>query len=216
MSTLWTRMREIVTANSHAQLDALENPALIGCQLLREVDGDLQALRGQLVQALGRQRQLEASLARERAQQDEAQSRARRAVQTGDDDLARGQLQRAARAGQSVEAITALLQDQQQWVADLKRERDARLSEREELAGQARLLSLQPLAADRRDDYQRVLARRDRMRELRARAGGDREQLRAAQELRDEELGRRSDQDLDAGQIEETLKALKSTLETDQ
>ena len=177
MPSLWNRMRDIVSASSHASLDAIENPAVMSQQLMREIDDDLQEVS---------QRKL-GQTATSHAQ------RARTALQLGQEDQARHQLALQLQLDTEIEALTELAASQRQWIDSLKRERATLLREREELGAQARVIQLREgLQADQPrngpDPYSRAMQRRDRMRGYCDRVEAGLHDLRAAQELRQEEL----------------------------
>ncbi len=218
MPTLWKRLDELFTARSHAVIDQLEDPAQMSQQLLRELDQDIDALRGQLVASLARQRKLQQSLGRLNRQVDAHGQRASKALQAGDEVTARHQLTLKLKLQQESSALQELSAQQERWSTGLREERSVLLREREELSSQARLIQLRSdlndgINAPMKDAYSASLQRRERMGRYSAQTESGLDELLAAQSLRREELDVQPQQD--DSQVEEALAQLKSELSQD-
>ncbi|MGJ8669353.1 MAG: PspA/IM30 family protein [Oceanococcus sp.] len=215
MPGLWKRMEDMFTANSHAALDQVENPAHMSQQLLRELDAELDTLRPRLVECLATERKINQSRDKLNAQLIQHEKRAQSAILAKDETTARQQLRMKLQLEQEHEQLGGMAEQQAQWVAALKEERDELLREREELSSQARLISLRNGlrgSAATHGGYGQSLQRRERMTRYAERSGNGLNQLMASQNLRREELQQNSRDDEFA--VDQALQQLKAeTLE---
>ena len=194
MSGLLARMHGLFVASSHAQIDRLEDPAIMSWQLLRETDEDLHRLRQTLVAAAGRSRHIERALGQLDQQIENHQHRAQGCLTRGDEAGARHQLSLKLRLQRERAEMQALGERHKEWLAGLREERATLLRERESLASQARMIGLRqrlgaatPGTSD--DAYSRLMQRRERMARYAQAESTDMDALIGAQGLRREELG---------------------------
>lgn len=215
MPTIFQRLEDIFTANSHAALDQIENPARMSQQLLRELDEDLNKLRGQLVAALARQRQLEQAQEKQQNKLSRCIDQARKAVVAEDEILARKKLGHKIRAEQELEQIQILRQQQNELVTALRQEREQLLQEREELGGQMRLIQIRnefdPARHGKTNIYSRSMQRRERMAGYAQSEHLEINEIIAGQSLRSEELDQCQEQTTDT--IEAELTQLKAAIQ---
>ena len=211
MPGLWKRMEEMFTANSHAALDQVENPAHMSQQLLRELDTELDALRPRLVECLATERKVSQSRDKLKLQIAQHAKRAQTALLAKDEAGARQQLRIKLQLEQEHVQLGAMAEQQAQWVAALKEERTELLREREELSSQARLISLRNglhSTAAARSSYGQSLQRRERMTRYAERSGNGLNELWASQHLRREELQQNKQDDEFA--VDQALEQLKA------
>lgn len=216
MPSLWKRMEQMLTANSHARLDQLENPAHMSQQILRDLDDELDGLRKQLLASVSRERKINASLVVLRKQSEAHDQRARQALSDGNEANARHHLNLKLKIEREIEQLQQLCQQQSCWTTSLREERAHLLREREELGSQARVISLRKaLQMDGTDVsgdlYSKSVRRRERMARYSERVDGGLDELISAQALRAEELGQAQASDDLA--LEDALSALKRDLD---
>lgn len=194
MPSLWKRMEQMLTANSHARLDQLENPAHMSQQILRDLDDELDVLRKQLLASVSRERKINASLDALKDQSTAHNARAREALAKADETQARHHLNLRLKLEREVAQLEQLATQQSAWTASLRDERAHLLREREELSSQARVISLRSaLQIDGSDVsgdlYSKSIQRRERMARYSEKLDGGLDELISAQALRAEELG---------------------------
>lgn len=218
MPSVWKRMQEMFTANSHAQLDQLENPAHMSQQLLRDLDDELDTLRRELLASVSREHKIESSLKALRSQALNHQQQARRALARQDEAPARHHLKLTLKLDAEVSQMEQLAAQQARCSDGLRNERSHLLREREELTSQARVISLRSALQVNggdisRDLYSKSLQRRERMARYSERLNSGLDELVAAQTLRAEEIGQVQLDDDDA--LDEAVNSLKRQLETE-
>lgn len=216
MPSLWKRMEQMLTANSHARLDQLENPAHMSQQILRDLDDELDGLRKQLLASVSRERKINASLGVLCKQSEAHDQRARQALSDGNEANARHHLNLKLKLEREIEQLQQLCQQQSCWTTSLREERAHLLREREELGSQARVISLRKaLQMDGTDVsgdlYSKSVRRRERMARYSEQVDGGLDELISAQALRAEELGQAQASDDLA--LEDALSALKRDLD---
>ena len=152
---IFDRMSLLLRANINDLLNHAEDPAKMLDQILRDMEATLADVRAQVAELVAQQRAIEADLQRATAMRDEADAKARAAVQAGNDDLARQALRSKAEYQKSVDAYTQQLQTQQELVnrlkgdlAELERKHDEASRRRDELIARARRAQAQQSAAD--------------------------------------------------------------------
>ena len=218
MPSVWKRMQEMFTANSHARLDQLENPAHMSQQLLRDLDDELDTLRRELLASVSREHKIESSLKALRGQAHNHQQQARRALTQQDEAPARHHLKLKLKLDAEVTQMEQLAAQQSRCSDSLRDERSHLLREREELSSQARVISLRSALHVNggdigRDLYSKSLQRRERMARYSQQLNSGLDELVAAQTLRAEEIGQVQLDDDDA--LDEAMNNLKRQLETE-
>jgi len=93
---IFDRMNLLLRANINDLLNRAEDPAKMLDQILRDMEAALTDVRAQVAELVAQQRAIEADLQRATAMRDEADAKARAAVQAGNDDLARQALRNKA------------------------------------------------------------------------------------------------------------------------
>ncbi len=86
---LFTRISDIITANVNALLDKAENPEALIAQVVREMESGLERARRYGATAIAAERRLARELERHREQAVSWKEKARRALASGREDLAR-------------------------------------------------------------------------------------------------------------------------------
>ena len=152
---IFDRMNLLLRANINDLLNRAEDPAKMLDQILRDMEAALTDVRAQVAELVAQQRAIEADLQRATALRDEADAKARAAVQAGNDDLARQALRNKAEYQKSVAAYTEQLKTQQELVnrlkadlAELERKHDEASRRRDELIARARRAQAQQKAAE--------------------------------------------------------------------
>src|SRR5262245_60902017 len=87
--TIVSRFSDILVANIHALLDRAENPEAMMAQIIREMEEGLMAARGHAASAIAAERWLHRELTNHRASIEQWHVKARLAVTSQRDDLAR-------------------------------------------------------------------------------------------------------------------------------
>src|SRR5688572_19166663 len=103
MASLFLRIREMVTAHAHHQLDESENPHVMAQQVLRDLSGDIQGAQRALVTALGAEKSLARQHQQLLAEAAEWEAKAEKLLVTGNEPLARGALEKALLARANAE-----------------------------------------------------------------------------------------------------------------
>ncbi len=212
MPSVWKRMQTMFTANSHAQLDQLENPAHMSQQLLRDLDDELDGVRRQLLASVSREHKIETSLKGLRSQALNHAQQARRALTQQDEAHARHYLKLKLKLEAEVAQLEQFAAQQALCSGSLRDERAHLLREREELSSQARVISLRSVLQVHggdasRDLYSKSIQRRERMARYSEQLNGGLDELVAAQTLRAEEMGQA--QVDDDGALDDALNNLK-------
>lgn len=191
MSTLFTRLREIMLAQQHAALDTLENPRHMSAQLLRDTETDLAAVRNAMLGTAVRLKQIRRNRKQLELARDQHQAHAATALRQGREDEAREQLGLKLRQEGELQQLGQLQQQLESTLESLRKERQSLKHDRAELGSQLRMLDLQAPAMSEQDGldrlYQQRMNRRERMANYATRSAGDLDALQCAQALREEE-----------------------------
>ena len=107
---VFKRISDIISANLNDLTEGFEDPERMLKQAVREMEETITDVTNQTAKAMANETTLSRELERNRGQQQQWQSRAEKAVEEGDDDLARKAL---ARKGEH-EKLVAALKDQLQ------------------------------------------------------------------------------------------------------
>ncbi len=156
---IFTRMRDIVSANINAMLDHAEDPEKMVRMMIQEMEDTLVEVKASCAAVMADQKKQERQLAATRAEIEAWEARARLAVEKGRDDLARAALvekQRFTARGHSLEE-------------EMERTRQAVIDFQEDI------VQLEKKLADARDKQRSIihrrsaaLARRDTQTKIRA------------------------------------------------
>ena len=94
MANLFKRISDVLTANLNDLVDRVEDPERMIKQLIREMEENVNSAREGVIDALASEKQLAKELDSQRRQADDWYNRARRALETGNEMLAREALTR--------------------------------------------------------------------------------------------------------------------------
>jgi len=124
---IFTRFRDIVSANINAMLDRAEDPEKLIRLMIREMEDTLVELKASCAGAMAETRKVERQLAETRERERQWEERAELAVRKGRDDLAREALterrrhgDRAASLAQDHEQCRALAEQYQEDIGQLE------------------------------------------------------------------------------------------------
>ena len=94
MASLFKRISDVISANLNDLVDRVEDPERMIKQLIREMEENVNSAREGVIDALASEKQLAKELDGQRRQADDWYNRARRALETGNETLAREALLR--------------------------------------------------------------------------------------------------------------------------
>lgn len=94
MANLFKRISDVLTANLNDLVDRVEDPERMIKQLIREMEENVNSAREGVIDALASEKQLAKELGNQRRQSEEWYNRARRAMENGNETLAREALLR--------------------------------------------------------------------------------------------------------------------------
>ena len=94
MANLFKRISDVLTANLNDLVDRVEDPERMIKQLIREMEENVNSAREGVIDALASEKQLAKELDSQRRQAEDWYNRARRALETGNETLAREALLR--------------------------------------------------------------------------------------------------------------------------
>lgn len=94
MTNIFKRISDVLTANLNDLVDRVEDPERMIKQLIREMEENINSAREGVIDALASEKQLAKELDSQRRQADDWYNRARRALETGNETLAREALLR--------------------------------------------------------------------------------------------------------------------------
>ena len=94
MTNIFKRISDVLTANLNDLVDRVEDPERMIKQLIREMEENVNSAREGVIDALASEKQLAKELDSQRQQADDWYNRARRALETGNETLAREALLR--------------------------------------------------------------------------------------------------------------------------
>jgi phage shock protein A len=218
MASLFNRIRNVVVANAHHQVDQIENPHIMANQVLRDLGGEVQATRRSLVAALGAERQL---LKQREAMQKECaewEAKAERVLAAGDEKLARAAVERAVSLKSAASALEQPIATAQRTTVRLREQMQRLRSEWDNTRNRVAVISANQAAAEvlgtvgqAADAYSRAMDRVHSLDELSRKAGGMEAHADAAAELLNEQenLERAVSAHDQAAEVEAALAALK-------
>jgi phage shock protein A len=117
---IFTRIGDILTANINALLDKVENPERMLAQIIREMEDGLVTARQQTAAVLAGERRVHRELEQHRAAADTWRARARLALDSERDDLARRALARHLEHADVVKALERQYAEARQASAEVQ------------------------------------------------------------------------------------------------
>lgn len=149
------RLSQLLRANVNDMLDRAEDPELMLDQILRDMETNIGAARGQVASMIAQEKELSADLKEVQALGNEWQTKASRAVEAGKDDLAREALRRkkdndesANLYQQQLTVQTETLQRMKGQLSALESKYQSALSHRDALIARQRRAKSQQQVAD--------------------------------------------------------------------
>jgi len=221
MPTLFTRVRELVTAHAHHAVDEIENPHVMAQQVLRDLSRDLHDVQRALVVALGAAKQLQAQQERLKAEATEWDAKAERILRRGDETLARGAIEKALAARSAASALDKPLatarksaERLREQLASLKSEWDLARTRCAQISANQAAAEAVGVATRASDQYTAAMDRAERLDRLSAKSSRFEAEMDAAAELladrdRFERDVARADQ---AAEVDAAMQALKARL----
>lgn len=129
---MFSRMADIVKSNINELLDRAEDPEKLIRQMIREMEEAVNKATASVGTAVANQKRLERQYHEKQAQSEDWQRKAERAVEAGEDDLARRALERRAVFEKAVEDLAPAMEESRQTATQLReqlRELKAKLEE---------------------------------------------------------------------------------------
>lgn len=155
---VFQRIADIISANLNDLTDQFEDPEAMLRQAIREMETSINEVTGETAKAMANEKLLVRELDRNRQQAAEWQGRATKAVDAGDDDLARKALSRKKEHDQLVAALQDQLDSAREASGVLHRQLDAMKAKLAEAKRSYATLAARKRAADfrKRMDAQAV------------------------------------------------------------
>ncbi|HKY92234.1 MAG TPA: PspA/IM30 family protein [Nevskiaceae bacterium] len=223
MASLFVRIREMVTAHAHHNLDEVENPKVMAQQMLRDLGKDLSRANRALVTALGAEKSLLRQQEHFQAEATDWERKAERLLKAGDEALVRAALERAIASRAHGEGLARPLEQARQTTARLREQVDRLKSEWEtararcaQIAASQNAAEVLGAARDLSDHYTRAMDRAQRLDQLSRRASAFECEAEAAAELMgDHDRLEREVARVDrSAEVEAALASLKARVET--
>ena len=129
---MFSRMADILKSNINELLDRAEDPEKLIRQMIREMEEAVNKATASVGTAVANQKRLERQYHEKQAQSEDWQRKAERAVEAGEDDLARRALERRAVFEKAVEDLAPAMEESRQTATQLReqlRELKAKLEE---------------------------------------------------------------------------------------
>ena len=145
---VFKRISDIISANLNELTEQFEEPEKMLKQAVREMEESIAEVTGQTAKAMANEKTLARELERNRAQSGQWRERAEKAVEAGDDDLARKALARKNENEKVVEALEDQLESAQGATTTLKRQLGAMKAKLAEGKRNLASLSARKRAAD--------------------------------------------------------------------
>lgn len=152
---LFQRMSDILSANLNDWAEKFEEPEVMLRQVVREMETAIDQSTEQTAKAMASERLLAQELERNTAQREQWQSRAEKAVQAGDDDLARRAIARKNEYHSLVEGLDDQLKLAQESSRSLQRQLVAMKAKLAEARRNLATLAARKRAADFRKKFDR-------------------------------------------------------------
>ncbi len=145
---VFKRISDIISANLNELTEGFEDPEKMLKQAVREMEETIAEVTNQTAKAMANETTLSRELERNRAQQQQWQARAEKAVEDGNDDLARKAIGRKKEHEQLVTALDDQLGAAQEASANLRRQLAAMKAKLAEGKRNLATLSARKRAAD--------------------------------------------------------------------
>ena len=145
---IFKRISDIISANLNDLTEQFEDPEKMLKQAVREMEESIAEVTQQTAKAMANQKTMARELQRNRAQCEQWQDRAAKAVEAGDDDLARKALARKNEHQKVADALEDQLEAARQAATTLKRELAAMKAKLAEAQRNLTTLSARKRAAD--------------------------------------------------------------------
>ena len=194
MPSLLARIRSLVTAQAHHQIDEIENPQVMAAQVLRDLGDDLQQANQALVVSLGAEKQLQRQREAAGVEAADWEQKAERLLQAGDEHKARSALERAVQSRSRAQALETPLGASQratvrlrEQVQHLKAELETARSRAAVIAANQTAATALGSAARATDSYTRAIDRAQQMDRLSQKASRYESEAEAAAELLNED-----------------------------
>jgi phage shock protein A len=145
---VFKRISDIISANLNELTEQFEDPEKMLKQAVREMEASIAEVTGQTAKAMANDKTLARELERNRAQRDQWQDRAEKAVEDGNDELARKALARRNENEKVVAALEDELEAAKEASGTLKRQLAAMKAKLAEAKRNLATLSARKRAAD--------------------------------------------------------------------
>lgn len=222
MTSLFMRIREMVSAHAHHSLDEAENPQVMAQQLLRDLSQDIHNAQRALVTALGAEKQLERQRAEALREALDWDAKAERLLRGGSEDKACAALERAVALKQRAQGLDRPVETARKTVARMREQLMRLQAEFENARGRCVQISANQTAAEAlgaasraSDHYTGAMDRAQRLDTLSAKASRYEAETEAAAEL----LGEKDQFEREVAAVDreaavaDALAALKARLE---
>jgi phage shock protein A len=155
--SIFKRIQDIISANLNDLLEGYENPEQLLRQAIREMEDAIQRVKPDVARAMASEKTLSRELAANEVQRDVWQSRAKAAVEAGDEALARKALERKL----EYEKLVAALNDQATATAEASQMLRRQLAAMEAKLSDARRRLTTLVARNRAADIRSKMAQAD-------------------------------------------------------
>ena len=159
MANLFKRISDVLTANLNDLVDRVEDPERMIKQLIREMEENVNSAREGVIDALASEKQLAKELDSQRRQAEDWYNRARRALETGNEMLAREALLRKKEHDGTVAGLQASWESARRTSERLKAQLRALETKLEEARLKKSSLVARQRAAQAREQMDRVTDR---------------------------------------------------------
>lgn len=159
MANLFKRISDVLTANLNDLVDRVEDPERMIKQLIREMEENVNSAREGVIDALASEKQLAKELDSQRRQADDWYNRARRALETGNEMLAREALLRKKEHDGTVASLQASWESARRTSERLKAQLRALETKLEEARLKKSSLVARQRAAQAREQMDKVTDR---------------------------------------------------------
>lgn len=156
MANLFKRISDVLTANLNDLVDRVEDPERMIKQLIREMEENVNSAREGVIDALASEKQLAKELDHQRRQADDWYNRARRAMENGNETLAREALMRKKEHDDIVSNLQASWESAKRTSERLKAQMRALETKLEEARLKKGSLVARQRAAQAREQMDRV------------------------------------------------------------
>ena len=156
MANLFKRISDVLTANLNDLVDRVEDPERMIKQLIREMEENVNSAREGVIDALASEKQLAKELDSQRRQAEDWYNRARRALETGNEMLAREALLRKKEHDGTVASLQASWESARRTSERLKAQLRALETKLEEARLKKSSLVARQRAAQAREQMDRV------------------------------------------------------------